>query len=81
MPLPKFIVYTTAGCLAWNAILIYLGWLLGKNWTEVAGVSHYLIIAAIIAIVVIVLVYLILRRSRKRKEKLVEEKSKLEAIA
>ena len=67
MPLKKFIAFTTAGCLLWNVILIYLGWYLGKNWTQVAGISRYLIIAAVAAIVIIVLVFLVKRRQTKKQ--------------
>jgi membrane protein DedA with SNARE-associated domain len=67
MPLKKFLAFTTAGCLLWNAILIYLGWFLGRNWKEVAGVSRYLIIVAVAAIVIIVLVYLVKRRQTKKQ--------------
>jgi membrane protein DedA with SNARE-associated domain len=67
MPLKKYIAFTTAGCLLWNVILIYLGWYLGKNWTQVAGISRYLIIAAVAAIVIIVVVYLVKRRQTKKQ--------------
>ena len=66
MKLSKFIAFTTAGCLLWNVILVYLGWYLGKNWTQVAGVSHYLIIAAVATIVIIIVVYLFSRRRKKQ---------------
>ena len=66
MPLGKFLVLTTAGCLVWNAILVYLGVFLGQNWREVAGFSHYLIIAAASALVVVALVFLFRRRKRNR---------------
>ena len=69
MPLTKFIVYTTAGCLLWNSILIYLGWFLGKNWTEVAGISRYLIIAAVAAIVIVVALYLVRRHKKIQEQK------------
>lgn len=69
MPLTKFIVYTTAGCLLWNAILIYLGWFLGKNWTEVAGISRYLIIASVAAIVIVIALYLVRRHKKIQKQK------------
>ena len=68
MKMPKFLAFTTAGCLLWNVILIYLGWYLGKNWTQVAGVSHYLIIAAVAAILII-LIYLIIRIRKTQKLK------------
>ncbi len=74
MPLVKFIIYTTAGCLLWNLVLIYLGWFLGKNWTEVAGISRYLIIVAVVTIVVVLVVYLIMRRRKKRRQKIIESK-------
>lgn len=64
MNLPKFLTFTTAGCLLWNATLIYLGWYLGKDWTIVAGVSRYLLVVAIIAVVVTVGVYLAVKRKR-----------------
>jgi membrane protein DedA with SNARE-associated domain len=64
MPLPKFIAYTVAGCLTWNAVLTYVGMYLGANWQEVAGVSHYLIIGFAVAILVALVVFLI---SKKRK--------------
>jgi membrane protein DedA with SNARE-associated domain len=64
MKLNKFIVYTTSGCLLWNGILIYLGWFLGKKWAEVAGITHYLIIAAVVA-VALVIVAVLVRRKRK----------------
>ena len=66
MKLSKFIVYTTAGCLLWNGLLIYLGWFLGKNWVEVAGITHYLIIATVAAIVLVIAAFLI-RRKRKNE--------------
>jgi len=68
MSLPKFIVLTTAGCIVWNIILIYVGWYLGKNWAEVASVSRYLILATIIAVVIVVVAYLIKRKEKKPKQ-------------
>jgi len=64
MSLAKFIAYTTAGCLVWNGILIYLGLFLGQNWDIVAGMLHYLIIVAA-AVIVIAVVALVIRWRRK----------------
>jgi membrane protein DedA with SNARE-associated domain len=66
MPLAKFLVFTAAGCILWNSVLIYVGYYLGTNWTEVAGVSHYVLIAVIVALAVLAAAYLAVRR-RKRK--------------
>lgn len=37
MPFYKFVLYTFFGSIPWNAGLIYLGFVLGKNW-EILGV-------------------------------------------
>lgn len=62
MSLTKFLVYTTAGCLIWNSLLIYLGYYLGSKWREVAGISRYLIIAFLIVALILLAVFLINRR-------------------
>jgi membrane protein DedA with SNARE-associated domain len=64
MPLAKFVAFTTAGCLMWNGVLIYVGVFLGKRWREVAGVSHYLIIGAVAAVIVALTMLLVWRRKR-----------------
>ena len=38
---------------------------MGKNWTQVAGVSHYLIVAAVAAIIIVVAVYMVKIRRRE----------------
>ena len=73
MPLKKFITFTTAGCLLWNVILIYLGWYLGKNWTQVAGISRYLIVGAVAAVTIVVVVYLVRRRKKMQQQKMVND--------
>lgn len=68
MPLGKFIAYTTAGCLVWDAVLIYTGFYIGFNWREVAGVAQYLIVGVATAAVVAVII-LVSRRNRcQRRE-------------
>jgi membrane protein DedA with SNARE-associated domain len=66
MPMAKFLVFTVAGCLLWNSVLIYVGYYLGKNWTEVADISHYIIIAVIAASVALAVAYLIVRNRRRK---------------
>jgi membrane protein DedA with SNARE-associated domain len=65
-----------AGCLLWNSILIYVGYYLGSNWTEVAGISHYIIIAVIAAFVTLVVVYLVMRRRRRKARNQVQNSGK-----
>jgi membrane protein DedA with SNARE-associated domain len=72
MPLAKFVALTTAGCLLWNTLLIYVGYYLGTNWTEVAGISHFILIAVVAALVALIAVYLVIWR---RKRQIVNTKS------
>jgi membrane protein DedA with SNARE-associated domain len=67
MKLPKFIAFTTAGCIVWNVVLIYVGWYLGKNWAEVASISRYLILVSVVGVLVLVVFLLIKRRRTKLK--------------
>lgn len=51
MPLPKFILLTTAGSFIWNAVFVYLGFILGENWSLVeqyAGFFQYLVIGSVV---------------------------------
>ncbi len=38
MPLSRFVLLTALGSGVWNTLLIGSGWLLGENWSQVAGV-------------------------------------------
>ncbi len=67
MPLAKFLVYTLAGCIIWNSLLIYVGYYLGIKWQEVADFSHYLIIGTVAALIAAAAAYLIVRRNRRKK--------------
>jgi len=67
MSMIKFVAFTTAGCLVWNTILIYVGVYLGTNWSQVAGVSHYLIMGAIVAALVLVAAYLVWRQRKRSR--------------
>lgn len=66
MPMAKFLAFTTTGCLIWNTLLIYVGYYLGKNWHEVAGVSQYIIIGVIAALVALAAAYFVRRRHRRQ---------------
>ncbi len=38
MPLSRFVLLTALGSGVWNTLLIGSGWLLGENWSQIAGV-------------------------------------------
>lgn len=53
MPILSFAMYTTAGSLVWNTILIFAGYLLGDNWDHVeeyVGYLQYVVIAVVLVI-------------------------------
>ncbi len=67
MPLVKFGVYTGAGSLIWNALLIYGGYYLGTKYSEIADLSDYLIILTAVALILAGTVVLVKYYSRKKK--------------
>jgi membrane protein DedA with SNARE-associated domain len=81
MPLKKFIAFTTAGCFLWNLVLIYLGVYLGENWKLVAGVSRYLIVAAVAGAIIAIAVYLVKSRRKKEEPQIEEQKANGDIVA
>lgn len=70
MPLLKFISYTTAGSLVWNAVFIVAGYALGENWYLVdryfAPVSTAVAVLVGLAIGYFVVSRLVRRRRERR---------------
>ena len=68
MPMPRFLILTTAGSALWNAALIGAGWSLGSNWEEAAAVVDRFKLAAlaVIALACVAGVVWLLRRRRAR---------------
>lgn len=64
MPFVKFIVYSTLGSIPWSLALIYVGKMLGDNWTQVRSVLHNLDYVIIVVIVALIGLY-VYRRLRK----------------
>ena len=54
MSILKFTVYTAAGCLIWDATLIYGGLFLANNWHRIVVSANYLTIMTTIALMVLV---------------------------
>jgi membrane protein DedA with SNARE-associated domain len=66
MPLARFVVYTTAGSLVWNTLLVGAGYALGTQWEETAAYADWLDRVLIVALVLVVTA-LAVRRVRKRR--------------
>lgn len=54
MPMPQFLLLTTAGSALWNALLIGAGWGLGHEWERISGVVDS---ASSVIVVVLVLAF------------------------
>ena len=54
-PFLQFVLLTTAGSAAWNALLLGAGWYLGENWQQIAGVvgsvSNFVLVFFAVALV------------------------------
>ena len=61
MPMKKFLIYTTAGSLIWNAALTIVGSIVGENWTSIVDImdqySHIILVLLIIIFIVAVAVF------------------------
>ena len=65
MPRGTFLLYTTAGTVLWNSLLVGAGYALGTRWESVQQYSG-LLDRAVIAAAVVVVAWLVVRRVRKR---------------
>lgn len=70
MNLVTFGLFSLAGSALWNAVLIYLGFVLGENWEQVGVVidEYSLIVKIVLGVAVAALLFFLIRRQRKRKK-------------
>ena len=58
-PFLQFVLLTTAGSAAWNALLLGAGWYLGENWQQIEGfvgsVSNFVLVLIAVALVATVI--------------------------
>lgn len=67
MNIKKFSIYTIAGAAIWNALLAYLGYLLGQNWKQVTGYTDELSIVVVILLVIGCIYYIYRHLTKKKK--------------
>ncbi|QNV39677.1 DedA family protein [Rothia amarae] len=66
----SFGLFTLLGSAVWNALLIYLGFILGENWSQVADVigQFSTVIKIVIAALIIWVIIKLIRRQKKRQK-------------
>lgn len=76
MPMGKFLIYTTAGSVIWNTVLVVIGNRVGENWTSIVEIfnnySH--IILVLLIIIFIVFVYMFYHKKKKENKTRQENK-------
>jgi membrane protein DedA with SNARE-associated domain len=60
----KFVIYSFAGSLVWNSMLVYVGMNLGRNWKNIDKYSVYLDVVAVLSVAVFI-VWFVYKTKRK----------------
>ena len=70
MDMKKFIIYTIAGSLIWNTVLLFIGSKVGENWTDILGIfDNYSHITLIVLIILFIIAYIIFYIKKIKKPK------------
>ncbi|BDU50488.1 DedA family protein [Haliovirga abyssi] len=64
----KFALYTFLGAGLWNAVLAYIGYLVGNNLELIKKYSHKAAIYVIVISFVIIVIYIILYKNKKKNK-------------
>jgi len=65
MSATKFTLYTVAAVLPWSILFLYLGKVLGKNWSHVKEFAQPYVLPIIIAAVVLGVIYFLVKKTKK----------------
>ncbi|WP_042357652.1 DedA family protein [Bacillus rubiinfantis] len=69
MPVSKFTIYTVAAIIPWTILFLYLGEVLGSNWSHIKEYARTYTVPIIIAALVIGVIYFIIQKTRKTTTK------------
>ncbi|WP_462412643.1 undecaprenyl phosphate transporter UptA [Neobacillus sp. Marseille-QA0830] len=61
----RFTSYTVAAIIPWTVLFLYLGSVLGKNWSHIKEYAQPYVMPIIIAAVVLIAIYFLFKRTRK----------------
>lgn len=68
MSMSKFTLYTVAAIIPWSILFLYLGNVLGKNWSHVKEAASPYVTPAIFAAIIIGVIYFLVKRTKKTAE-------------
>ena len=70
MPMGKFLVYTTAGSVIWNTVLVVAGNMVGEKWEDILQIfSDYSHITLVVLIIIFVVGVVWFYKSKSKKNK------------
>ena len=70
MPMGKFLIYTTAGSVIWNTVLVVAGNLVGEKWEDILQIfSDYSHITLVVLIIIFVIGVVWFYKSKSKKAK------------
>jgi len=52
MPWGRFVIFTFLGALPWTVLFTYVGYALGRHWTQVGSYSHAFFAVTLIALII-----------------------------
>jgi membrane protein DedA with SNARE-associated domain len=65
MPISKFTFYTVAAIMPWTVLFLYLGKVLGSNWSHIKEYAQPYVLPIIIAAVVLAAIYFLIKKTKK----------------
>ncbi|WP_251555312.1 DedA family protein [Neobacillus muris] len=61
----RFTTYTVAAIVPWTILFLYLGTVLGKNWSHIKEYAEPYVMPIIIAAIVLIAIYFLIKRTKK----------------
>jgi membrane protein DedA with SNARE-associated domain len=64
----KFTVYTVAAIIPWTILFLYLGKILGKNWSHIKEFAQPYVMPIIIGAIIVAVIYFLYQKTRKNTD-------------
>lgn len=65
MHISRFTLYTVAAVLPWSILFIYLGQILGENWSHIKEYAQPYVIPLLIAAIILAGIYFLIKKTKK----------------